>query len=416
MRRVITISLNGNAYQLEEDASEALARYLDAAAQALAGNPDREEIHSDLEQAIADKCGRFLGPHKSVLRLAELQQVIEEMGPVHVEGGAGAAQAQPGAGATASGSGGAAGTGAAPGTEGAPGATAGDAGHSPRRLYQISEGAYISGLCNGLAAWLGVDVTPVRVVAVILAFLTGGVAAIIYIVLMFIVPVARTSEERAAAHGLPFNAHMLVERAKQKYSQFASSAREQADHSGWRREWRREWRHARAELRMARREARQGWQAPGSAPPPRANVPPAAPVPLATAPLHYTAQVLTRLLLAVLGVFLAVFMVGWLLSLLSYLTTGAIFGWSLPFHAPFWVVLVGMFVLYGMVTGPIRAARHAARSPMAPYPGALLGTLDGLLATAVVIALAWYAAHHVPEIRSFFEQLRGTLQAAAVYT
>jgi DNA-binding transcriptional LysR family regulator len=66
-----------------------------------------------------------------------------------------------------------------------------------------------------------------------------------------------------------------------------------------------------------------------------------------------------------------------------------------------------MLIIYGMVTGPIRAARHVARSPGQPYPGALIATLDGLLAFAVLIVLAWYAAHHLPEIRAFFDQLRG---------
>ena len=45
-------------------------------------NPDRAEIIADLEQAIADKCRRFLGPHKTVVTAAEVEQIIREMGPV----------------------------------------------------------------------------------------------------------------------------------------------------------------------------------------------------------------------------------------------------------------------------------------------------------------------------------------------
>lgn len=62
MRKVITVSLNGNALQLEDDAYAALGRYLERSAQALANNPDRSEIMSDLEQAIADKCARHPMP------------------------------------------------------------------------------------------------------------------------------------------------------------------------------------------------------------------------------------------------------------------------------------------------------------------------------------------------------------------
>jgi hypothetical protein len=82
MRPVISVSLSGRAYQLEDDAHAALANYLDSAARALAGNPDQAEILADLEQAIADKCERCLGPHKTVVVRTEIEQVIREMGPV----------------------------------------------------------------------------------------------------------------------------------------------------------------------------------------------------------------------------------------------------------------------------------------------------------------------------------------------
>ena len=55
MQKVITINLNGNAYQLDESGYEALHKYLADASRALESNPDRAEIVSDLEQAIAEK-------------------------------------------------------------------------------------------------------------------------------------------------------------------------------------------------------------------------------------------------------------------------------------------------------------------------------------------------------------------------
>src|ERR1700748_2148351 len=92
MRTVITISLNGNAYQLDAGGYEALRAYLQVAEQRLAGNPDQLEILADLEQAIADKCRRYLGPHKNVVNSEEVAEVLREMGPV--DGGAGEAGAQ----------------------------------------------------------------------------------------------------------------------------------------------------------------------------------------------------------------------------------------------------------------------------------------------------------------------------------
>jgi hypothetical protein len=82
MQKVIIINLNGNAYQLDEDACDALRMYLDNAAAQLASNPDKTEIIADLEQAIAEKCMRFLAPHKTVVTRLEIEQVLKEMGPV----------------------------------------------------------------------------------------------------------------------------------------------------------------------------------------------------------------------------------------------------------------------------------------------------------------------------------------------
>src|SRR6202045_4559276 len=105
MRTGITISLTGNAYQLDALGFDALRAYLQVAEQRLAGNPDQHEILADLEQAIADKCNRYLGPHKNVIGSEEVAEVLREMGPV--DGGASESAAH--------GAGAAAGMGAGPG-------------------------------------------------------------------------------------------------------------------------------------------------------------------------------------------------------------------------------------------------------------------------------------------------------------
>jgi len=98
MRKVTTINLNNNAYQVDEEGYEALRRYLEDAARALASNPDRAEILADLEQAIADKCRLTLGAHKSVVSTAEIERILQEMGPVAGSGEENAAgDAKPGA-------------------------------------------------------------------------------------------------------------------------------------------------------------------------------------------------------------------------------------------------------------------------------------------------------------------------------
>src|SRR6266849_5319122 len=153
MQKVVSINLNGNAYQIEESGYNALVAYLEAAQRQLRDNPDRAEILADLEQALAEKCQRYLSAHKTVVSAAEVDTIIKEMGPVD-------GAADTGGGATAGPSGAAGGAGA---TRGA-----------PRRLYRIADGAMIAGVCNGLGAYLHIDPTILRLIFVGLLFLTGG--------------------------------------------------------------------------------------------------------------------------------------------------------------------------------------------------------------------------------------------------
>jgi len=377
MRRVITASLNGNAFQIEDDAYAVLATYLENATRALEGNPDKDEIIADVEQAIADKFQRYLNSHKTVIALDELNQVLAEMGPVD-------------AGETAAG--------LSSGTAGAtppPGAAAPGPPPTARRLYQISEGALISGVCNGIAAYFGVDVVIVRVIFVVFALL-WGIAIPIYLVLMFVVPYAQTSEQRAEAHGIPFNARTLVEGAKAKAAEFTQSEDWRRSKAEWKAEWRRTRAEWRADWRRAREERRAARRGVYTAPPPGAPPPPRAPV---------AAHVLSGFVIAILGIILTVFTIACFVALVSLLTTGAIFGWFLPHGIPFWVGIIIVFVVYEMVSWPIKAIRHARYYPYGGYYPPR-HPFDGFVGLTLLAILAWVAYHHVPAVHDFFEHLR----------
>ena len=85
MNKVITINLNGRAFLLEEGGYEKLQTYLQDSRGRLGQDPDKEEIIKDLEQAVAEKFGRFLTAGKTVVLEKEVDEVIKEMG--QVEGG-----------------------------------------------------------------------------------------------------------------------------------------------------------------------------------------------------------------------------------------------------------------------------------------------------------------------------------------
>jgi phage shock protein PspC (stress-responsive transcriptional regulator) len=185
MNKVVTINLNGRAYQLEEAGYAELKSYLGQAEHSLVGNPDREEIVADFEQAIADKCDQMLSSVKSVVSQSEIASIIQQMGPVNVDDkilADNVAQAP------------------------------------PKRFYLIKEGSIIGGVCTGLAAYFNMDVTVVRLLVVLVSFMTSGAGLAAYIVVMLVAPQAVTPEQKAQARGKGFNSQELLATARQKYA------------------------------------------------------------------------------------------------------------------------------------------------------------------------------------------------------
>lgn len=189
MNKVTTINLSGNAYQLEEAGYEQLKKYLDTARRNLQEDPDRDEILADFERAIAEKCNGFLHAKKTVISESEVRTIIDDMGPVEVSAEAIADEV---------------------GNE--------PASQQPKRLYALRDGAIIGGVANGLAAYLNVDVTIIRLLFVIFAFISVGFAILVYLVLMLVLPVAQTPEQKAELRGESFTAQDVLDRAKKKYA------------------------------------------------------------------------------------------------------------------------------------------------------------------------------------------------------
>lgn len=365
MNKVTTVNLNGRAYQLEEQAYEALRAYLDEAARLLADDPDCREIMADLEQAIADKGARYLGSGKNVLSETEMKRILEEMGPVEPGEQDAAAPAAGGDGGTRS-------------TERASAAPPPRDPVAPKRLYQLKEGAMISGVCNGLAAYFGMDPTIMRLIFVLLLFLTSGVWIFVYLVLMFVMPVARTPEERAAARGRPFDAQELVKEAKRHYAEIKEG------HQRWR-------------ARRQRQRERQFWRAKEERNYETHTRPFSEPQP------GYGAQVAAGIMLPLLGIVSALLTVVWVIALVSLLATGAIFGWELPNDTPVWIGVLALIAAYAVVNWPLRAARYASYRTVS-HSGWFV-VWDGLLWLGMVALLSWLAFRYVPAVRELIYDL-----------
>lgn len=354
MQKVITINLNGHAYQIEEGGYAALVAYLEGAERQLKDNPDRAEIVADLEQAIGEKCLRFLSAHKTVVTSSEVEHIIKEMGPV---------DGAPGATGTGNGAGESTASGAA-----------------PKRLYLIREGAMLAGVCAGLAAYLNIDPTIVRIIFIALAVVTKGAFVLVYFVLAVVIPSANTSEERAAAHGEPFNAQELIDRAKKHYSGFK-------DGRDWDRRWQRQ------QARWHRK-----WERWSAADRRRYGSPVAAPA-------GYAARMFAGIMVPFLSLTSAAFF--WLsaFAALSLVAGREAYGIELPEDVPLWVGILIVVFLYNSLAWPLHAARRAAYQALGGPHHSAIAALDGLVSVGFGILVVWFAYHNVPEVREFLRTL-----------
>jgi phage shock protein C len=168
MQTVIQVSLSGHskAFQLEEDAYTALHAYLERARSRLKRDPDYEEVLRDLEQSIGEKLAHSLRSENRVISRREVEVVLEEIGAVNTGNGDTADTTQ---------------------------------SDRPRRLCRIEEGKWIFGICQGLAVYSGIAVEWVRAIFVVVTVFTGGIPILIYLVLMFALPVVRTYDEYNAS-------------------------------------------------------------------------------------------------------------------------------------------------------------------------------------------------------------------------
>lgn len=159
MRVVITVSLDNNTYQIEEEAYAALRQYMDRAKSGLGDNPDVGEILADVERAISEKCAAVASSGKGIVTTEEMAAILQEVGPV-VEDATSASEPTQGARETP----------------------------RPKRLYRQPKGAMVEGVCMGLAEYFDIDVVIFRLIFVVLTLASGGIGGGLYLLMVMIVP------------------------------------------------------------------------------------------------------------------------------------------------------------------------------------------------------------------------------------
>ncbi len=168
MKRTISASLNGKAYTFDEDAYQALERYLNQLNRHFTNDPNKTEVIADIESRIAEHFDSYLKVPEQVINLDEVNRVINIMGlPKDFEPSAGADESTTG---------------------------------TYSKLYRDIDNRILGGVCSGMGHYWKADPVLFRLLFFLLA-LWGGLGVLIYLVLWVVTPPAVTPLQKNEMKG-----------------------------------------------------------------------------------------------------------------------------------------------------------------------------------------------------------------------
>lgn len=183
MKKTINVAIGGCSFTIDEDAYNALEAYLEGFKGALGTNGSSADVMEELEGRVADLLKTKLAG-REVVDVAMAQEVIDQIGYPN------------GYKASENSNGNTAGCGCS------------DEDRPVRKLFRDPDGKRIAGVCSGIALFLGVDITVVRVIFLI-ALICGFAGFWIYLVIWIAAPEARTAAEKCELRGIPANAENI---------------------------------------------------------------------------------------------------------------------------------------------------------------------------------------------------------------
>jgi phage shock protein PspC (stress-responsive transcriptional regulator) len=182
MKKTLTVNLGGTVFHIDEDAYQLLDNYLSNLRIHFSKEEEgSDEIMSDFELRISEILNERVRLGNEVITIEHVETVIKRMGKVEELFGEEPVSST---------------------DYKQTHHTTGETGRErvSRRLFRDPDDRILGGVCGGLAAYLGWDPTPTRLVVFLLMFLFG-VTIPIYFILWMIVPMARTATEKLQMRG-----------------------------------------------------------------------------------------------------------------------------------------------------------------------------------------------------------------------
>ncbi len=194
MKKTININIRGVGFTIDDDAFWMLDNYLETLSHALKNSPDGSEIMEDIETRVAELLCERDGGSEAIVSFTDVETVIARIGradeideidvEVEVPGTEEKVEVDDNAGAT-------------PPPPPPPVVMQ----EMRKRLFRDPQRGMLGGVCAGLAAYLNIDVTWVRLLVIAVIFISFSTVGIIYVILWIVLPVADTPLKQMEMRG-----------------------------------------------------------------------------------------------------------------------------------------------------------------------------------------------------------------------
>lgn len=200
MKKTLTVNLGGTVFNIDDDAYRLLDNYLNNLKLHFKKEVGADEIVDDIEHRISELFSEKLQTGAQVITIADVEEVIARMGkPEEMESGEDNSEA---------------------------GNVRGDSHayvcSSGKRLFRNPDDKMLGGVVSGLAAYLGWDVTLLRLLLVLVLILGYGTLIPVYIVCWLIIPEAHTAAEKLSMRGEPVTVENIGRTVTDGFERMAS--------------------------------------------------------------------------------------------------------------------------------------------------------------------------------------------------
>ena len=183
MKKTLTVNLGGTVFHIDEDAYQLLDKYLANLRIHFRKEEGSEEIMNDFEMRISELFNERVRLGHEVITIEHVEEVIKRMGkPEELFGGedekeyvreeskAHTFQEEETTGGR-------------------------------KKLMRDPDNRVLGGVASGIAAYMGWDITAIRLIMIILLFIPYAPIVILYLILWLVMPLARTAADKLMMRG-----------------------------------------------------------------------------------------------------------------------------------------------------------------------------------------------------------------------